>query len=768
MNHTEQAQPWPQPDHHMDMQDIDFSNFLDIGDIGDIGNLDVSDFPALDGPDSQVMASTGSLHDFGAEAFEMPTTLDVQNFGQVQQWGHQQVPQNMYRPPNIVPPTPNSFELQGNARHYMSQHMESGAGPFFDQHHRLNKDDNMAFTPLVSPAVTPRDSTFHPIPEYTIPGAYFSPLTSPALHAQQQQQQQQTRSYAHNQYTNPTTADSSAAASPLDLNMDLDTAKDMTEAAPRRSRRKAQPPHSAGPAARVRQSPIVKGQRRRSAHLSTVIPPREVSNILLEAQSQAQGARTPSAEYMPFESSGAESISPEALPDLLMGPPPLPASAYHSPALHPQTQSAPASTAIHSHQPPCDPCPATPASLMSIRKSQQQNGTNHAAGPHPGSGQFQIQSQDSTGMLEDLALPPAAAGPTRPALNRIVTTVPSETTPRLAPKGTPRLAPSQSHASSPSLTANYSPAIAPTPSFSGKKPDPKRAQPAKKRGSVSTSSALVSPAIRPKISPSIKPLLPEGGLSESQQALLLASKSNYTHLLEGTRLPGVSYPESLSMGLTSKRTSHKIAEQGRRNRINEAIKEMQTLLPKLKGKARAEELAEEEEEANAKDGKGNNTAEGRSANSKAATVESAIDYIKMLQQEKNLAFEMLKKKDEEMAALRKQLQAADINTTATDSANDSAVASSGDENSAEPEKMEGVSATPLGWSGLPTTRTATLPTNKRKAESFNHDDYQHLNNGFRSIRAEVDFRKQKHPHRCALVAYTDHKCKVKSVFVADL
>ena len=125
---------------------------------------------------------------------------------------------------------------------------------------------------------------------------------------------------------------------------------------------------------------------------------------------------------------------------------------------------------------------------------------------------------------------------------------------------------------------------------------------------------------------------------------------------------------------------------------------MQTLLPRPKGKARAEEIAEEEEEANAKDGKGNNTAEGRSANSKAATVESAIDYIKMLQQEKNLAFEMLKKKDEEMAALRKQLQAADINTTATDPANDpandSAVASSGDEDSVEPEKMDGVSATP--------------------------------------------------------------------------
>jgi hypothetical protein len=184
------------------------------------------------------------------------------------------------------------------------------------------------------------------------------------------------------------------------------------------------------------------------------------------------------------------------------------------------------------------------------------------------------------------------------------------------------------------------------------------------------------------------------GLSENQQALLLASKSNYTHLLEGTRLPGVSYPESLSMGLTSKRTSHKIAEQGRRNRINEAIKEMQLLLPKTKGKGRAEEIAEEEEEANAKDGKGNNTAEGRSANSKAATVESAIDYIKLLQQEKTLAIEMLQKKDEEMAALRKQLQSADITTTVSNSSNDSINVSSGEENSAESEEMEGVTATP--------------------------------------------------------------------------
>jgi hypothetical protein len=502
MNHTEQAQSWQQPTHmdSQDMQDIDFASFIDIGDIGDITNIDVGDFPSLDGPDGN-----GPLHDFGTESFDLPTQLDVHNFAQTQQWGQQQLPQDIYRAPNIVPPTPNSYELQGNARHYMAQHMDSGAAAYVDQHRRLTKEDNMSFTPLVSPAVTPRHSTFQSIPEYTIPGAYFSPLTSPALHAQQQHQQG--RSYAHSQYTNPTTADNSAAASPLDLNMDVDSMKDMTDLAPRRSRRKPPMPHSAGPTAcGVRQSPIVKAQRRRSAHLSTVIPPREVNNILMEAQnqSQAQASRTPSVEQMaPYlEDMSAESISPEALPDAVMGPPPLPVSIYNSPALQPQNHSAPASTTIQSYPVPVAPCPATPASLMSLRKSQQQNGANRSVGPHPGSGQFQVQSQDQMNLLEDLALPPSAAEPSRPALKRLETSTSGETTPRLAPavKGTPRLAPSNSTTASPMMGALYSPALGPA----GKKP-------AKKRGSVATASVLVSPAIRPKISPSIKPLLPEGG-----------------------------------------------------------------------------------------------------------------------------------------------------------------------------------------------------------------------------------------------------------------
>lgn len=110
--------------------------------------------------------------------------------------------------------------------------------------------------------------------------------------------------------------------------------------------------------------------------------------------------------------------------------------------------------------------------------------------------------------------------------------------------------------------------------------------------------------------------------------MLLASKSNYQNILEGTHLPGVSYPEALSTNLTSKRTSHKIAEQGRRNRINTALQEIASLLPP----------------ATPTNGSSNNQSSGsanivmtgsaaQQSNSKASTVEMAIEYIKSLQAE---------------------------------------------------------------------------------------------------------------------------------------
>lgn len=137
----------------------------------------------------------------------------------------------------------------------------------------------------------------------------------------------------------------------------------------------------------------------------------------------------------------------------------------------------------------------------------------------------------------------------------------------------------------------------------------------------------MSPALLPRISPNIKPLLPGGATAEDTASRLLASKSNYQNILEGNLVPGVSYPSELSTNLTSKRTSHKIAEQGRRNRINSALQEIATLLPK--GVLAAESKDSGGESSDKKDAKNS----GSGPNSKASTVEMAIEYIKQLQQE---------------------------------------------------------------------------------------------------------------------------------------
>ncbi len=127
-------------------------------------------------------------------------------------------------------------------------------------------------------------------------------------------------------------------------------------------------------------------------------------------------------------------------------------------------------------------------------------------------------------------------------------------------------------------------------------------------------------------------------VSAETSALLLASKSNYQNLLEGTHLPGVSYPETLSTNLTSKRTSHKIAEQGRRNRINTALQEIASLLPATPNGATPKDTNFALNGSNGKMASSGASVmmtgtAAQQANSKASTVESAIDYIKALQGE---------------------------------------------------------------------------------------------------------------------------------------
>jgi len=104
-------------------------------------------------------------------------------------------------------------------------------------------------------------------------------------------------------------------------------------------------------------------------------------------------------------------------------------------------------------------------------------------------------------------------------------------------------------------------------------------------------------------------------MSPDASAFLLASKSNYQNIVEGNHSHlGLQYPEHLSTNLTSKRTSHKIAEQGRRNRINNALAEMASLLPTPSA------------------GNGESVP-GKEQTSKASTVELAIEYIRQLKME---------------------------------------------------------------------------------------------------------------------------------------
>lgn len=173
-----------------------------------------------------------------------------------------------------------------------------------------------------------------------------------------------------------------------------------------------------------------------------------------------------------------------------------------------------------------------------------------------------------------------------------------------------------------SMSSHSTPSLRKTPKLAARGSQPRHG----------SGSVHASPALLPRISPSLKPQNSQQrhSLSDDTAQLLLTTKSNYQNILEGNHLPGVSYPSELSTNLSSKRTSHKIAEQGRRNRINVALQEIATLLPVSKGGKPTSGGDEDGKD----DGTGSSGGgKGTSAGSKASTVEQAIEYIKKLKDE---------------------------------------------------------------------------------------------------------------------------------------
>lgn len=532
---------------------------------------------------------------------------------------------------HMVPPTPQSLEIQpGNLQFYTQQpdqtpHQQQDLYEHF-QRMKEQQQRDMPFTPLVSPAVTPLDSQFPMDQHFTVPNAYFSPLTSPALHAQSDPMIMFDMGISSTATSSPEGLEWEANPIPASNPNSGDMAKKPRKSAAAKTRARAS----------VGKSPITKPQRKKTG--STPLLNAQVLSELAEtadkrAEPLAQGSTTPQLPESRSNASNSStpgipdsensSVSPERLSDMPPPPLPKPRSAKPSPCLQPQGGSTPTIASAATARPTGKPSPATPASLMRL---PSPNNANKPSVP----GGSDTMAADS---IENFELPESVSSNTfqKPALAPLNTRTPQALSPALgsAQGGPSAFLPLPSPVSAKSGVAaatSQSPRL--TPGSSATTPNLRKTPQLAPRGHnkrASITSSHVSPALRPRVSPSIKPLLPGGITAEDTASRLLTSKSNYQNILEGNFVPGVSYPSELSTNLTSKRTSHKIAEQGRRNRINSALQEMATLLPR--GSV---------PEGKDSGGESGNTQESKniaSSSSKASTVELAIDYIKQLQKE---------------------------------------------------------------------------------------------------------------------------------------
>ncbi|KAF9273153.1 hypothetical protein BGZ88_004017, partial [Linnemannia elongata] len=102
------------------------------------------------------------------------------------------------------------------------------------------------------------------------------------------------------------------------------------------------------------------------------------------------------------------------------------------------------------------------------------------------------------------------------------------------------------------------------------------------RGST---SVMASPRMQPLlVSPSLKPWLP--GVSPSEAMARLASKSNYQNILDGDHTAlGLSYNTDLHSGIELRRTSHKAAEQKRRDSLKNCFDDLRQMIPNIQEKS---------------------------------------------------------------------------------------------------------------------------------------------------------------------------------------
>ena len=396
-----------------------------------------------------------------------------------------------YSHPFGIPPTPISFEIQplrhNNTPQSNIQPTSSATSSYY-----INADDAQ-FTPLVSPAVTPGDRNIDFATKYSLPGTCFSPLSSPALDAQLIRQ-----SYSQHGHT----TDSSAATSPLVLDMDDITyiTRPETEAS-RKIRKRASTPRSVSKITPAKASPNLRPQRR-----GATLKPSSSSKETKELRDVGPNPNIPghcaagTQRASSRDSSEGDSNSPDLLNDKLMAPPPKASSVDNSPSITGHLWQNGVSRLDIGGQ-----SPATPASLMRLSSDETESKTKRAK-------LISKTASPEVQIMEDLILPDAATSSTS---NMTITSTGSmmkSITPTIStekPGAPPRLAnfPSTLNAMGRAKVSPQSP-VGDGTSKTGDSVT-KSSRILKKRDS--TGSKVVSPALRPKISPSIKPLLPEGG-----------------------------------------------------------------------------------------------------------------------------------------------------------------------------------------------------------------------------------------------------------------
>ena len=418
--------------------------------------------------------------------------------------------QNFSHHKNMIPPTPNSVELHAGVAQYpprldtshdvygtmnddqvIGNHPQSPADSNTDNQFHTQ---SAFYTPLISPAMTPLETQFR-IPEYTIPGEYFTPLTSPALEAQ---------NAGSNAFPFQTTQPPSSSMSVDQQNMVVSAPS--SPAMLRKARRRPSTATRAGGRAAKAASPSIQPKNRlKQAMSAQLLAEDQIASRSADAARPATSTGG-SASSLRYESndSSQNSVSPEPLSEPLMPPPALPHT-RKSPAMGPQRSEPPQSEQV-----------ATPATLMNIQNRQHhvQESSGHF------SGYATVVSEPQDEPMEDISLPEAATTTTT-----TITTTSMYTQPRAAQsdvaidpapsaKNTPFIEPQSAIPQSTNTqstnkppSGSVTPAVMPSPSGPVPKKEKERKQSVSRGKRSSVASSHVSPALRPRISPNIQPLV---------------------------------------------------------------------------------------------------------------------------------------------------------------------------------------------------------------------------------------------------------------------